>query len=101
MNNKSLLFWTLICAFLAVKPMQAQDHPNLILTSEGVAKIRTHLGKVPTFDRYLNEVKAKVDAEIQEGVFVPIPKDMAGGYTHEPHKRNFLSFKKQLCCIKF
>ena len=74
MNYKSLLFWTLICTFLAVKPMQAQDHPNLILTAEGVAKIRTHLGKVPTFDRYLNEVKAEVDAEIQEGIFVPIPK---------------------------
>ena len=94
MNYKSLLFWTLICAFLAVKPMQAQDHPNLILTAEGVAKIRTHLGKVPTFDRYLNEVKAEVDAEIQEGVFVPIPKDMAGGYTHERHKRNFFVLQK-------
>ena len=74
--------------------LSAQEHPQLIMTKEGVAKIRQNLGKVPLFDAYLAEVKAEVDAEIKTGIHVPIPKDMAGGYTHERHKRNFFMLQK-------
>lgn len=90
---RALLYFWVFCSGL-LWPTMAQDHPNLILTVEGVAKIRAQLGEVPTFDRHLAEVKAEVDAEIQQGVFVPIPKDMAGGYTHERHKRNFFMLQK-------
>lgn len=72
----------------------AQEHPKLIMTKQGVAEIRQNLGKVPLFDAYLAEVKAEVDAEIKTGIHVPIPKDMAGGYTHERHKRNFFMLQK-------
>ena len=71
-----------------------QEHPNLILTQKGVAEIRQNLGKVPLFDAYLAQVKEEVDAEIASGIHVPIPKDMAGGYTHERHKRNFFILQK-------
>ena len=74
--------------------LMAKGHPNLILTKEGVAEIRQNLGTVPTFDRILTKVKKEVDAEIEIGVKVPIPKDMAGGYTHERHKRNFFILQK-------
>ncbi|RMF29727.1 MAG: heparinase, partial [Bacteroidetes bacterium] len=66
-----------------------QSHPGLTLTPEEVAFVRSHLGKVPLFDRQIQRLRAEVDAEIRAGVFVPVPKDMAGGYTHERHKRNF------------
>jgi len=72
----------------------SQSHPNLILTKEGVAEIRKNLGTVPTFDRVLAKVKKEVDAEIEIGVKVPIPKDMAGGYTHERHKKNWFILQK-------
>ncbi len=71
-----------------------QEHPGLILTQKGVEEIRQNLGKVPLFDKYLAEVKTAVDAAIEKGVDVPIPKDMAGGYTHEQHKRNFFILQK-------
>ena len=69
--------------------LYSQKNPNLILTAAAVDNIRENLGKVPMFDNYVATVQEEVDAEIKEGVIVPIPKDMAGGYTHERHKRNF------------
>ena len=72
----------------------AQEHPNLILTKSGVEEIRKNIGTVPTFEKVLAKIKKEVDAEIEIGVKVPIPKDMAGGYTHERHKRNFFILQK-------
>lgn len=72
----------------------AHDHPNLILTQQGVEAIRQNRGTVPLFDKVLEEVVAEVEAEMIKGVKVPVPKDMAGGYTHEQHKRNFFILQK-------
>lgn len=72
----------------------AQEHPNLILTKKGVQEIRQQLGKVPLFDASLADVKAEVDAEIAKPISVPIPKDMAGGFTHEQHKKKLLNSSK-------
>ena len=85
-----LVFALFVGALIA----HAQSHPKLILTKEGVEAIRAHLGSVPIFDQSLKEVQQEVDAEIALGIDVPIPKDMAGGYTHERHKRNFLILQK-------
>jgi len=74
--------------------MAANQHPRLILSPEGVAAIRSQLGKVPLFDKVLAETRAEVDAEITSGIDVPVPKDMAGGYTHERHKQNFFILQK-------
>ncbi|MBI9042100.1 heparinase II/III family protein [Lutibacter sp.] len=76
------------------KKAQVQEHPSLILTKAGVEKIKAELGKVPLFDETLAKVKAEVDAEIANGIEVPVPKDYSGGYTHERHKRNFLILQK-------
>lgn len=72
----------------------AQQHPSLTLTSDGVKMIRSELGNVPLFDQALYEARQEVDAEIDFGVIVPIPKDMAGGFTHQRHKRNFFILQK-------
>ena len=71
-----------------------QNHPNLILTSEGVNDIKLDLGKVPLFDKTVESAKKDVEALMRDGVLVPVPKDLAGGYTHEVHKRNFLELYK-------
>ncbi|WP_333967940.1 heparinase II/III domain-containing protein [Aquimarina algiphila] len=72
----------------------AQEHPNLILTKKGVTDIRKQLGQIPIFDQTLAATKKEVDAEIASGIHVPIPKDMAGGYTHDRHKKNWLILQK-------
>jgi hypothetical protein len=85
----------LIILFLgATLTLFSQNHPNLILTKKGVAEIKKNIGTVPMFDEVLAKVKAEVDTEIEIGVKVPIPKDMAGGYTHERHKQNFFILRK-------
>ncbi len=70
------------------------QHPSLILTKQGVKDIKAQLGNVPIFDESLENSKAEVDAEIELGIQVPIPKDLSGGYTHERHKRNFIILQK-------
>ncbi len=70
------------------------EHPSLILTQQGVKEIRANLGSLPIFDESLAETKVEIDAEIENGIEVPIPKDYSGGYTHERHKKNFLMMQK-------
>ncbi|WP_420580888.1 heparinase II/III domain-containing protein [Reichenbachiella sp.] len=72
----------------------SDEHPSLVLTSGGVAEIKSNLGRVPLFDQTLKAVIKEVDAEIANGIEVPIPKDLAGGYTHERHKSNFFIIQK-------
>ena len=83
-----------ILILLGTLGLMAQDHPNLILTSDAVNSIRSSLGKVSLFDRTVETVRNQVDAQIAEGIDVPIPKDLAGGYTHERHKTNFFTMQK-------
>ncbi|MGY0391384.1 heparinase II/III domain-containing protein [Bizionia sp. KMM 8389] len=70
------------------------EHPKLVLTAEGVSTIKSQLGNIPLFDKSLAETKAAVDAEIALGISVPLPVDLSGGYTHERHKKNFLTMQK-------
>lgn len=68
-------------------------HPGLILTQTGVDNVRAGLGSNELFDKAVAEARAEVDAEIENGIEVPIPKDMAGGYTHSRHKRNWFAMQ--------
>ncbi|WP_299555944.1 alginate lyase family protein [Seonamhaeicola sp.] len=69
-------------------------HPGLVLTQQGVKAIRANLGSIPIFDTSLAATKAEIDAEMENGIEVPVPKDYSGGYTHERHKRNLLVLQK-------
>ena len=66
----------------------AQQRPILTFTSDGLASIKQG-GPSPFFDKIKARAIQTVNASITEGVKVPIPKDMAGGYTHEQHKKNY------------
>nr|WP_299073344.1 alginate lyase family protein [uncultured Allomuricauda sp.] len=94
MNRKTYHFFCLLFVFCFHTLIQAQEHPKLILTKQGVEAIRSKLGTVPLFDASLSKIKDEVDAEIATGIHMPIPKDYSGGYTHERHKKNFLILQK-------
>ncbi len=72
----------------------AQEFSGLILTQQGVEQIQSNRGEAPLFERSFDTIKAQVDSEIEAGFDVPIPKDLAGGYTHEKHKSNFFLMEK-------
>lgn len=95
-NQGRLTFKVLltVCALHFAFMLQAQDHPKLILTKAGVAKIRAQLGNIPIFDNTLKAVKEEIDAEIASGIEMPIPKDYSGGYSHDRHKRNMVVMQK-------
>ena len=71
-----------------------QKHPNLILTANSVSEIKSRLGTIPLFDKTLKKVQKEVDLQLEKEIEVPIPKDMAGGYTHTRHKLNYTTMQK-------
>ncbi len=92
------LFFTILISCLVsfsyAQKKVSKKHPNLILTVSGVESIRANLGKVPLFDKSVDQVRAQVDAHMASGIDVPEPKDLAGGYTHEQHKANYLAMQR-------
>jgi oligo-alginate lyase len=69
------------------------EHPSLILTKDGVEMILSNQVS-PLFQNTLEQTRIQVDIEITKGIDVPIPKDMAGGYTHERHRLNYNIMQK-------
>lgn len=88
---KSIFFLMII--FAGLNSYAQKAHPCLILTKNDALEIRKHLGKLPLLDKSFNELKAKIDAELEQKMDVPVPKDPAGGYTHEKHKQNYLAMQ--------
>ena len=93
-KSKIAISLLLIAALWMPVGIQAQDHPRLLLTKEGVAKIRSQLGKAPLFDASVQSTREWVDAEIALGIDTPMPKDFSGGYTHTRHKKNYIAAQK-------
>ena len=92
-----VFFWQPVNVVAQEKPKRDNQattmtsaHPSLILTTEGVKNIRAGYGSNKLFDKVVADAIAEVDTEIELGILVPLPKDMAGGYTHERHKRNWV-----------
>ena len=83
----------IIYGLLALQ-LGAQSHPTLTITTAEVNEIRSQSATAPLFQQTLQNTINEVDQEIEIGIQVPIPKDMAGGYTHERHKKNFFILQK-------
>jgi hypothetical protein len=100
MNNLNRLLLVLLISFSCTEKKatlvseDTNQHPNLILTNKSISEIKSHLGNIPVFDKTLEIAKLEVDAAIEKGIDVPMPKDMAGGYTHTQHKLNYANMQK-------
>ncbi len=78
-----------LCGVLA----QAQKTSMQDNTAEIVEAVREGSAP-PVFLKSLNAAKLSVEDWMADGTLVPVPKDMAGGYSHEVHKRNLLLMQK-------
>ncbi len=78
-----------LLVFILMASFGMTQHPSLTLTEAGVEKIRRGLGKANLFDQQISKAEKLLDQAIQKGIDIPVPKDMAGGYTHEQHKVNY------------
>lgn len=70
---------------------ELDSHPRLVATAKGMELIKSNLGKYPLIDNSIKEVQDFVDPELELEKDFPFPKDPSGGYTHEKHKRNYLT----------
>lgn len=86
-SNKFLLFILLFS--VKTLSIEAQTHPCLTLTKKGLKEIKANLGKTPLYDKSFEAVRKAVDIEISKEIDVPIPKELAGGYSHEVHRKNY------------
>ncbi|MEO0731678.1 MAG: heparinase II/III family protein [Bacteroidota bacterium] len=53
------------------------------------------------FAQELARTQVRINALLESGVNVPVPKDMAGGYTHEEHKRNWSTLRDAGALYRF
>lgn len=67
---------------------------GVLLTEVAVAEIKSNLGEIPLFDRSVKLLVDNVEHEIGLGIDVPMPKDPAGGYTHNRHKDNYIAMSE-------
>jgi hypothetical protein len=93
MGRIKIVFIVFLISFLAGSGF-SQSHPRLVLNKKGVSAIKSNLKKLPLLNQSLREAIEEVDKDMAAGIEVPVPKDMAGGYTHERHKKNYLILQK-------
>jgi hypothetical protein len=71
--------------------VSAQQHPNLMLTKANIAAVRQGVVQYPLLKTSFATIKQQADKALGKPIEVPVPKDGAGGYTHEQHKQNYLN----------
>ena len=71
----------------------SQNHPRLIVADDDVQDLKAAIGHYPLWDATVNELAAVADEALAQDIDVPMPKDPAGGYTHEKHKANGVLLK--------
>lgn len=76
-----------VCSVLSF-PVLA-EHPNLVITSQSVADMRSAISQPGRFTDAFEALQQQVDKTMSMPVTVPVPKDGGGGYTHERHKKNY------------
>lgn len=80
---------TITWLFLLPALLKAQ-HPVAFFTRTEAAEVKKGLSKYPVLQQSYAGIKKQVDAWLGKDVDVPVPKDPAGGYTHDRHKANYM-----------
>ncbi len=85
-RNCSLIILSLIFLPLLIHA----QHPATFFIKTEAAYVRNNMTKYPLSLNSYNDLKKEVDVWVNKDVGVPVPKDPAGGYTHEKHKANYM-----------
>ena len=79
-----------ICFLLLLPVYLTAQHPITFFTKAEAVSVKANINKYPLLTESYNDIKNEVDVWIGKDVDVPIPKDPAGGYTHDKHKANYM-----------
>lgn len=88
MNYLKKVVPLLSCLYFGVS-VQAQTHPNIMLTKANIAAVRKGVTAYPLLKSSYLDVKKEADRALATPISVPVPKDGGGGASHEQHKRNY------------
>lgn len=66
------------------------QHPVAFARRSDLETVRANLSKYPLLQQSFNDIKKSVDPWLGKDIDVPVPKDPAGGYTHERHHDNYM-----------
>lgn len=73
----------------AAPALAATDDAHPVLFKADALAAMGNAKGAPLYDAEFARVRKDVDAAIARGVVVPVPKDPAGGFTHDQHQRNY------------
>ena len=80
----------LIALYVFCVNVNAQTlHPIAFATKGDIEYIKATLKTNALLKQSFDEVKKSVDEWVGKDIDVPVPKDAAGGYTHDKHKANY------------
>ncbi|MBS1510181.1 MAG: alginate lyase family protein [Bacteroidetes bacterium] len=79
---------TVWCILLLQLTAFAQ-HPKTFFTQQEAAAVKKSIALYPLLNQSYAAVKKDVDGWLGKDIDVPVPKDPAGGYTHDKHKANY------------
>ncbi len=83
--------WLMACSILVlgIQSFAVGQHPSLLLSKQDGALIKTNLTKYLLLQQSFEAAKKIADKAVARPIDVPVPKDPAGGYTHDRHKNNY------------
>ena len=87
---KSLKVYTTIILAVLQLSVYAQQHPVAYNTKADIAALKSSLVQQGLLKNSFDDIKQNVDKWLGKNIDVPLPKDQAGGYTHEKHKANYV-----------
>jgi|GEM_PF-5708722 len=88
MNYLKKVVLAIFCLQLSLF-VQAQEHPNIMLTKAGIESVRKGCEQYPLLQQSFMQVKDAADKAVEGKINIPVPKDGGGGPSHEQHKRNY------------
>jgi len=80
----------LIVCFVSACAANAQLHPLAFNNTTEFQFVKANLNRTTLVSNSYKQLKSTTDSRMLETIDVPVPKDAAGGYTHDKHKANYL-----------
>lgn len=87
--RKEFKKYSLVVCSMAISFCLLAQHPRTFFTPEEARHVSQNYNKYPLSRQSYNDIKAEVDSWLHKDIDVPVPKDPAGGYTHDKHKYNY------------
>ncbi|RYD80392.1 MAG: heparinase, partial [Sphingobacteriales bacterium] len=85
-----MLLYKKLCFLLLIGFNAVGQHPASFFTRAEAAAVKKDLLKYPLLRKSFIDIKTETDKWLGKNVDVPLPKDAAGGYTHDKHKQNYM-----------